>query len=419
MAFKNGVERYKCPKAKDWRWRYAIYVRPPGTAKLLKRRASGFESKDDAESAASAIKNLVKQAQHGIVPVKSRPTLAALIGHRLPTIANGHERQRAKRVLNAWLELLPDGFQIQAVETEHIRRYVERRQRDGQSPSSVDRELNIISATLNQADEFYPALAQWKRPKIPRQKLPKTRRERIITDDEYRRILAYLQRPRAVSEAFSPYQRRLRGALLLRFALLTGMRPKEIWKLRWEDIDTDNGRIRVRGTKTENRGNSLRYVPLTSDTASVIEQRQALAESLEYVFSISGSPRDPDYDLIKEACAANGIPYGRSVTNGFELYCARHTFTTKLLMAGLSLAEVGAITGHSDRELVLYYSHVVPESAARAVSALERIEQVRLKSDYENQNGGDFAQNSPIETENGSLLSALSSNDLASIENLG
>jgi integrase len=64
----------------------------------------------------------------------------------------------------------------------------------------------------------------------------------------------------------------------------------------------------------------------------------------------------------------------RSVENGFELYCARHTATTRMLQEGLSLAEVGAITGHSDREMVLYYSHITPETQARTSEKIEAIE---------------------------------------------
>lgn len=365
----------------------------PGKPKR-RLRANDFRSRDEAEKAVAAIKAHERASKYGFTALKDKPKLQRLIAQRLETITVPHEKSRARRVLYCWLRLLDpslhleddyspvNGYEspvtIEQIETPDVRRYVELRTGEGQSPASIDRELNIISATLNAAKDFYPELRAWLSPKMPRPKLPKTRRERIISDDEYRRILAHLQRVRTAEEKQLGYQARIRAAHLLRFALLTGMRPKEIFRLRWEDLDEDHSRIRVRGTKTENRGNSTRYVPLTRDLAEIVAARRAVGESMEFVFSISGSPRYTDYDLLKEACEINGIPYGRSVENGFELYCARHTFTTKLLLAGLSLAEVGAITGHSDRELVLYYSHVTPESSDRARERLEEIEARRL-----------------------------------------
>lgn len=370
---------YAKQNKRNGRWGFDLWLHDPVTGRKTRRvRIYDWSTRAEAEAVALRIVQAEQAAQYGGTPPAPTPGLRQVCERRLASLPIGHERTRATRVLESWLELLPAGLRLTEVTTPHIRLYVERRQADGQSPASVDRELNIISATLNAARDYWPELHQWVTPKIPRPRLPKTRRERLITDEEYRKILEHLTRPRRDEERQLEYQARIRTAGILRFALLTGMRPKEIFLLRWEDLDWDGQRIRVRGTKTEKRVNSTRYVPLTQPLVEILRKRQAVEESPEYVFSLSGSPRYTDYDLLREACEANGIPYGRSTRNGFELYCARHTFTTRLLLAGLSLSEVGAITGHSSRELVLYYSHVVPESAARAAAAIERIEQGRL-----------------------------------------
>lgn len=357
-------------------------------------RSRDFRSRDEAERAVTAIRASERAKKFGFLPAKHRPKLQRLIADRLPAITPKNEQTRARRVLYSWLRLMDpmltlddryhpvNGYQspitIESVETPAIRKYVELRTEQGQSPSSIDRELNIICATLNAAPDFFPELRQWMPPKIPRPKVPKTRRERLITDAEYNAILATLQAKPQPEELPSRYQARQRFALILQFALQTGMRPKEIWRLRWADIDEDHRRIRVKGTKTENRGNSMRYLPLTSQLEKVIAARRATTESSEFVWSLTGSPRYTDYDCLKAACEANGIPYGRSIENGLELYCARHTFTTKLLLAGATLPETGAVTGHSDRELILHYGHLVAESEDRTRGKLEEIERVRL-----------------------------------------
>lgn len=369
---------YAKQSKRNGRWGFDLWLTDPATGLKTRRvRVYDWNTREEAETAAITIRQADRDASYGVKKPAAAPALKALVEKRLQEIDVRHERTRSARVLGLWMDLLPPGIRITEITTPHIRQYVDRRQADGQAPASVDRELNIISATLHAASDYWPALQQWITPKIPRPRLPKTRRERLITDDECRRILAHLQRPRDLEERESGYQARIRAGCLLRFALLTGMRPKEIFRLRWEDLDEDGRRIRVRGTKTEKRGNSTRYIPISPSIAAVLDLRRAHQESREFVFSISGGPRPIDYQLLKEACGLAGIPWGRNVTNGFELYCARHTFTTRLLLAGLSLAEVGAITGHSNRELVLYYSHVIPETADRARAAIEAIESRR------------------------------------------
>ena len=76
-------------------------------------------------------------------------------------------------------------IKIDEIDAPKIRIFVERRQAENQSAASINRELNIIAATLHQAAEFFPELGQWQAPKIPRPKASKRRRERIITDEEY------------------------------------------------------------------------------------------------------------------------------------------------------------------------------------------------------------------------------------------
>ena len=131
--------------------------------------------------------------------------------------------------------------------TPRIRLYLDKRLGDGLSPSSVDRELNIIAATLNSARDFFPELEQWKVPKTPRPKFSRRRRERIITDDEYRRLVEQLFGARKDGEQPQACSARVRVGQIFRFAMLTGMRPKEIYGLKWADIDWDGGRIHVCG----------------------------------------------------------------------------------------------------------------------------------------------------------------------------
>jgi integrase len=359
------------------KWGYDLRIVDPATGRRTRRvRVFEFETRREAELAAAVLQLADRDARHGIPAPQVSPLLADLIQSRVAELPNTREGRRAARILRTWLNQLPVGIRVESIATAHVRVYVDRRAADGLSPASINRELNVISGLLRTARDRFPVLARWIMPKIPRPRAARSRRERIITDDEARRILAALQRPQGADDSIR-YQGRMRAALIFRFALLTGARPGEIHALKWEDIDHSARRIRIRGTKTAHLSNSVRYVPITTHLAEILAQRQAAQESPVYVFSLSGIVRHPDYARLREACEVAGIPYGRT-RNGLDLYCARHTFTTRLLQAGLSLHEVAAVTGHSDREMVLYYSHITPESTARTVSRLEEIERERI-----------------------------------------
>jgi integrase len=337
-----------------------------------------WETKRGAEEALAAIRRKERDDRFGVAPAR-RPRLVDLIEQRLRTIDDRAERTRSTRVLKDWLSLLGSDVRVDEITSPSIRLYVEKREQDHQSASSIGRELNIIGATLNAAGEFFPELAQWRKPKIPRPKIKNSRRERIITDQEYQAIMAQLTRPPDEKDAARKQNRRnahegrLRVAAVFKFAMNTGMRPKEIFHLQWADIDSDNRRIRVYASKTD----ANRYVPLTQTVQEVLESQRKYKEKRGFIFTEAGIPSPKFYRIIRTAVEAAGIVYGKNAKKGLVLYCARHTFTTRLLQRGIDLRTVGDITGHTDRELVLHYSHVTPESTSRAAAVMDEIENGR------------------------------------------
>ena len=74
---------------------------------------------------------------------------------------------------------------------------------------------------------------------------------------------------------------------------------------------------------------------------------------------------------MRQAALACGLLYGRNVQGGFVTHDTRHTAVTYLMQAGHDLKTVGALTGHSDKTMVMLYSHASQESVNRAYDALE------------------------------------------------
>lgn len=359
-------------------WGFDLRLRDPRTGRKTRRvRIYEFDSRADAETAASLLLLADRQAKFGIAPAAERPLLRELVEAKLSRIVRRPEFVRARRVFSTWSDLLPANIRIDEIRTASISRYIEHRQAEGISPASINREVNIIAAALHSAGDFFPELEQWRPPRIPRLKAT-SRRERIITDAEAALLLEYLRRPLAMGEV--EYQRaaRIRVAQVFEFALATGARHGEIAALRWSDIDRDRRRIVILQSKTGN----YKEIPLTSTIERILAERQAAGQPGEFVFTRNGQIYGKFYSLIKQAAEACGLEYGQK-NGGFVLHSARHTVTSKLVDAGLDLDTIGLITGHKSKFLVAHYAHRHAESFRRAAEALDSISQPRANNGHE------------------------------------
>lgn len=332
-------------------------------------RATLF-TRADAESVAYKLQHDASLKKFGIKKIGQSPALSDLFNRRCAVIDSRRERTRARRVLTYLENLLPHGIAVDQVTTSDLQLFVEKRTADGLTASSVDRELHIISAALHQARTFYSQMEQWLTPKIPRPKDRNIRRERYIDREERKLIIEYLMAPQMEGEDTQAVPSRHRTGLIFRFALASAMRHGEIDNLLWAHIGKE--RIKVLGTKTC----KTRYVPITPVIAEILAARKAITKS-RYVFTKGGNTPPNFYRILGDACKAVGVPYGDE-RNGIRMHDCRHTATTDLLQAGIDLSTVQAITGHSDRTMILYYSHPTGESLERAAKVLNAVADLRV-----------------------------------------
>ncbi len=150
---------------------------------------------------------------------------------------------------------------------------------------------------------------------------------------------------------------------LVMVAMHTGLRFGELADLTWADVDLTRALLTVRTEVAKNW--RTRYVPLNTEAAGALTAwRPVKANPSAHVFPGKEGGRLED---IKTAWGK--LLRSANVTN-FRFHDLRHTFASRLVMAGVDLNTVRELLGHTDIKMTLRYAHLAPEHKAAAVAKL-------------------------------------------------
>jgi integrase/recombinase XerD len=148
-----------------------------------------------------------------------------------------------------------------------------------------------------------------------------------------------------------------RDRAILELFYASGLRLSEVCGARLENLDMDDGFIRVTG-----KGNKTRIVPVGAQARECIEryvklERPSLvrAKSSSHVFlSVRGGSLSPERvrSIVKQRALAAGIE------STFYPHLLRHSFATHLLEGGADLRVIQEMLGHADISTTQIYTHV-------------------------------------------------------------
>ena len=142
----------------------------------------------------------------------------------------------------------------------------------------------------------------------------------------------------------------------------TGMRPKEVYSIRKENVHLGKKYIFIPEGKTRF---ARRSVPLTERAAEVLSRRTKQAKSV-YLFPHRSDPNRP----MSEANRGHETTI-KKLLSQFRLYDLRHTFGSRSAMAGVDLATLKELMGHSAISVTIRYVHPTPAHKQQAVRKLE------------------------------------------------
>lgn len=228
------------------------------------------------------------------------------------------------------------------------------------SPSTINRELDLLSAAMNYARVEW----EWDIPNPTLGvSLPEPEgRLRYLSKEEYTRLL----------DAAKSNKRAPHLADFIRLAVNTGMREQEMLGLTVERVDLKQNLLKLEGKDTKSK--RRRYIPINQET------RQAILNRLR--FRAEHCPNSPWLFCHKDGeriqAVQTSFERARSVAAlpGFRIHDLRHTCASWLVMEGVSLYFVKELLGHASVETTERYAHLAPENLRQAVSVLEGLSKI-------------------------------------------
>ena len=216
----------------------------------------------------------------------------------------------------------------------------------------------LKNSSVNKKVLLFKAMIVWaaENGMVERDISDKLKKVKALKDDSKRLRFLSVEESKTLVDACAPY---FRPVIVM--ALTTGMRKREILKLRWDQVDLDHGFILLEDTKNGER----REVPVVPKLKKVLEELQK-HEGCPYVFPNTGTML-PFWSGDKPF--ANALSKAK-ITN-FHFHDLRHTYASHLVMSGIDLTTVMHLMGHKSIKMTLRYSHLAPSHKKKAMSAIE------------------------------------------------
>ena len=289
-----------------------------------------------------------------------------------------HESDIAKPVRSFF-----QGRRLDQIRADDVRAYQAHRVTQGRKPKTINLEVGVLLRLLKRA-KLRHLLAD-------DVKMLSVRREprQMLTPAEKQRLFE-------TASTKTDWQTAYCAALL---TANTSMRPVEVRRLLWRDLDPINRVITVRVSKTDA---GTRTIPLNDEAWSAIAALNQRANKLRtydlenYVFCREWPKIDGARPMgrggwrsawrsLREAAAKKDPDKGLEAMPrlaNLRYYDLRHQFVTEMCEAGVPESVIRELAGHVDPAMMRIYSH--PRLAAKrtAVEALATVKSGQSEGGY-------------------------------------
>ncbi len=332
MARETGI--YRRGDSRHW-W---IATTLPNGQRV--RQSAGTENRREAEALLAKLKvEAYQQANFGMKPQRSWQEAVVRYLSGKQHLRSFKDVRRICRRLDPYLGTL----QLREITGDVIWQITQGELKRGNQPATVNRYLATVRNLLRIARDEW----QWLEV-IPKIRLlsGENERDRWLTQEEADRLIA----------AAAPHLK-----VLIRFALATGCRAREITGLEWDRVDLKRRTAWLDRTKN----GTPRGVPLNRDAVEVLEAERD--KHPVFCFTYRGEPIA--WELTNSAWRHATRQAG--ITD-FRFHDLRHTWASWHRQAGTSCDELKDLGGWKSRVMVDRYAKFATEHLTAAAERIER-----------------------------------------------
>ncbi len=238
------------------------------------------------------------------------------------------------------------GLRIDEITDQHAQRFAAHHSK--LSPSRINCGLRTLRRALNLAYQW----SKLERPAKVTLAKGERQRDRVLTDDE---VTAYLA---ACPQPWKDAATIIRG---------TGMRPGEVFALRWERVLLNADRPMLQVAEGKSKA-AKRILPLLPAVHAALLQRWQDQGKPEEGWVFPSSSREGHFNG-NSAKDQHAVAVKNSKVKHFELYVLRHTALTRFAESGCDVFTLARIAGHSSITITQRYVHPQKDAVERAFAA--------------------------------------------------
>lgn len=270
-------------------------------------------------------------------------------------LQKGHKQQLVR--LKKWEEHKLARLDLSEITGQHIAAHRDERRKEGRAENTIRLELTLLSRV------FETARTEWGLPDLRNPvrdiKMPtgSKKRDRRCSDTEFTAILDDLRKSCRNPDIPNVWEAGLymgaRQSELIGQEMPLSSRLESKPGLTWADINFKSKTAILKDTKNPNGETRDRVIPLFPAALDLLKRLPRPVGGGK-VFNVT-------QDGLIRAVAAAAKRVG---ADGVTFHVLRHEFTTRMIEAGWSMAEVQSMTGHSTAEMLRRYTHVVAQDIA-------------------------------------------------------
>ena len=219
-------------------------------------------------------------------------------------------------------------------------------------PDHANRTLSVLSRMLTLA-EVWEMRPEGVNPCRYVKKYAEHKRERFLSDEEYRRLGSALRD--AEREGFTSPA----AIAAIRLLMLTGCRSGEIMSLRWDYVDLEMGELRLPDSKTGSK------VVHLGDPAIAVLRGIVRKEGIPWVFpgTKPGRPITYLHDSWRRILDRAGV-------ENLRIHDLRHSYASGGLLVGEGLPMIGKLLGHNKVQTTARYAHLANDPVKSAANRI-------------------------------------------------